>query len=75
MYCEYAASPPFVCVPAFTPARMIVGRCFASNSKIRQPFRGRDVILTTIVSRMNDCVTLGSTGYPLAFAMKVDAGR
>lgn len=28
-----------------------------------------------MIVRMNDCVPLGSTGYPLAFAMNVVAGR
>ena len=27
-----------------------------------------------MMSRMNDCVPLGSTGYPFAFPMNVDAG-
>ena len=30
--------------------------------------------LTFMTSRINDCDPLGSTGYPLAFAMNVDAG-
>jgi hypothetical protein len=28
-----------------------------------------------MLSRMNDCVPLGRTGYPFAFEMNVEAGR
>jgi hypothetical protein len=33
------------------------------------------MILAAMLSRIKDCVPLGSTGYPLLFAMKVEAGR
>ena len=36
--------------------------------------RVAEMKLTFMMSRMNDCVPFGKTGYPLALAMNVDAG-